>query len=119
MHNAIFHLSFLHLTVSETCQLSRTSSMTRTTTPSITSVAILAQVTGLTQNATKEQRATVTVGYTYSSLDFDDDFTFAVLNNIPFYAVYASNLSSETITSLSPWTLVEANHHHPPTSVVG
>ena len=45
MHNAIFHLSFLHLTVSDTCQLSRTSSMTRTITPSITSVAILAQAT--------------------------------------------------------------------------
>ena len=73
----------------------------------------------LDQNATKEQRATVTVWYTHSSLDFDDVFTFVALNNIPFYAVYASNLSSETITSLSPWTLVEANHYHPPTSVVG
>jgi hypothetical protein len=35
----------------------------------------------------------VTVGYTHSSLTFDDVFTFAVLNHIPFYAVFMPRTS--------------------------
>ena len=54
MHNAIFHQSFLNLTVSDTCQLSRTSSTTRTNAPSISSVAILAQATLDPRSHTKE-----------------------------------------------------------------